>query len=206
VLGKTEAFDLRSKEIYTAYYLLVAWDSTDQFNAQPSYCCLIEQLEENINRFFPEVYSPERKSFLMPGLLCESRAEQAAVADMSLKCPIVSSDEVAEKIQRNENRTLLIDCRSLFAFTSVHIKGAIHVNCSSIGRKRLLQGKTKLKDLISSREGKEKYISSSIQSFVVYDELTSSEDFTSSKSAICIVLQTLSKEGKDISLLKGEKK
>lgn len=139
----------------------------------------------------------------MPGLLFESRAEQA-VAEMNSKYTILSSDEVAEKILANESRTLLIDCRSLFAFTSVHIKGAIHVNCSSIGRKRLLQGKTKLKDLISSQEGKEKYISSSIQSFIVYDELTSSEDFASSKSAICIVLQTLSKEGKDISFLKGE--
>lgn len=139
----------------------------------------------------------------MPGLLSESRAEQAVV-EMSSKYAILSPDEVAQRILANESRTLLIDCRSLFAFSSVHIKGAIHVNCSSIGRKRLLQGKTKLKDLISSKEGKEKYISGSIQSFIVYDEFTSSEDLSSSKSPICIVLQTLSKEGKDISFLKGE--
>lgn len=148
-------------------------------------------------------------SFQMPGSVSEVRTSQflPVLADMSSRCPFVSSSEVAERILSEENRTVLVDCRSLVAFSTVHIKGAIHVNCSSLARKRLTQGKTKLKDLISSQEGKERYISGSTHRFVVYDEVTNTEELqkTSDKSAIFIVIQTLSKEGKETSLLLGKK-
>lgn len=142
----------------------------------------------------------------MPGSVTEVRASQIQpeLASMSFKYPVVTSSEVAEKILRDESRTVLVDCRSLLAFTTVHIKGAIHVNCSSLATKRLTQGKTKLKDLISTQEGKEKYINSTAQSFIVYDELTTEDNSSSSKSAIFIVIQNLSKEGKETSLLKGK--
>jgi len=145
----------------------------------------------------------------MPAFVSEVRATQflPALVEMSLRCPLISSSEVAERILSDENRTVLVDCRSLLAFTTVHIKGAIHVNCSSLARKRLTQGKTKLKDLISSPEGKERYISSSTHRFVVYDEVTDVDDLQKStdKSAIYIILQTLSKEGKETSLLLGKR-
>lgn len=105
----------------------------------------------------------------------------------------------------NSAEFLIVDCRSLVAFNGLHIRGAIHVNCTGIGRKRLSQGKAKLKDLISSAEGKEKFISGGLETtFVIYDELSTGPDDCNPCRPICLVLQTLLKEGKNISVLKGK--
>lgn len=156
---------------------------------------------------------------LMPPLLLGPRSTQTKVGcvnrpnDMSSsgKWKCVSPRELAQRLNdvgssSNSAEFLIVDCRSLVAFNGLHIRGAIHVNCTGIGRKRLSQGKAKLKDLISSAEGKEKFISGGVgTTFVIYDELSSGpEDDCNPCRPICLVLQTLLKEGKNISVLKGK--
>lgn len=151
----------------------------------------------------------------MPPLLLVPRpAESKArcmdrVLDMSCgKWKCVSPTELAQSLNNAGSSSaefLVVDCRSLVAFNGLHIRGAIHVNCTGIGRKRLSQGKAKLKDLISSAEGKERFISGGVgTNFVIYDELSSGPEDCNPCRPICLVLQTLLKEGKNISLLKGK--
>lgn len=152
----------------------------------------------------------------MPPLLLMPRPAESKVGcvnrvlDMSSgKWKCVSSSELAQSLNgvgpSNATEFLIVDCRSLVAFNGLHIRGAIHVNCTGIGRKRLSQGKAKLKDLISSAEGKEKFISGGVgTTFVIYDELSSGPDDCNPCRPICLVLQTLLKEGKTISVLKGK--
>lgn len=152
----------------------------------------------------------------MPPLLFVPRPAESKVGcvnrakDMSCgKWKCVSSTELAQSLNNvgassSTAEFLIVDCRSLVAFNGLHIRGAIHVNCTGIGRKRLSQGKAKLKDLISSAEGKEKFISGGVgTTFVIYDELSSGPDDCNPCRPICLVLQTLLKEGKNISVLKG---
>ena len=131
--------------------------------------------------------------------------------DMSCgKWKCLSSCELAQRLSDigspNSTEILIVDCRSLVAFNGLHIRGAIHVNCTGIGRKRLSQGKAKLKDLISSAEGKEKFIRGGVgTTFVVYDERTSDDkDDCNPCRPICLVTQTLLKEGRNIAVLKGK--
>lgn len=152
----------------------------------------------------------------MPPLLLEPRCSESKVGcvnrayDMSSgKWKSVSPCELAQRLNdtsTSSTEVLVVDCRSLVAFNGLHIRGAIHVNCTGIGRKRLSQGKAKLKDLISSAEGKEKFISGGVgTTFVIYDELSSGpDDCKNPCRPICLVLQTLLKEGKNISVLKGK--
>lgn len=153
----------------------------------------------------------------MPPLLLEPRPSESKVGcvnrpyDMSTsgKWKCVSPCELAQRLNdvdsSNSAEFLVVDCRSLMAFNGLHIRGAIHVNCTGIGRKRLSQGKAKLKDLISSAEGKERFISGGVgTTFVIYDELSTVPDDCNPCRPICLVLQTLLKEGKNISVLKGK--
>lgn len=154
----------------------------------------------------------------MPPLLLMPRPAESKVGcvnrtkDMSSgKWKSVSSTELAQTLNNDvgssssSTEILIVDCRSLVAFNGLHIRGAIHVNCTGIGRKRLSQGKAKLKDLISSAEGKERFISGGVgTNFVIYDELSSGPDDCNPCRPICLVLQTLLKEGKNISVLKGK--
>lgn len=154
----------------------------------------------------------------MPPLLFEPRPTEVKVGCVNRpntmsscgKWKIVTSFELAQRLSdvgtsSCSSEILIVDCRSLVAFNGLHIRGAIHVNCTGIGRKRLSQGKAKLKDLISSAEGKQKFISGGVgTSFVVYDELSTDPDDCNPCRPICLVLQTLLKEGKNISILKGK--
>lgn len=151
----------------------------------------------------------------MPPLLLVPRPAESKFgcmnrsSDMSSgKWKSVSSTELAQSIDGggagNSAEILIVDCRSLVAFNGLHIRGAIHVNCTGIGRKRLSQGKAKLKDLISSAEGKEKFIRGGVgTTFVIYDELSSDPEDCNPCRPICLVLQNLLKEGRNISVLKG---
>lgn len=122
------------------------------------------------------------------------------------KYAIVGANDLAERmLNDSEFGVLVVDCRSLLAFNCRHIKGAIHINCTGIGRKRLSQGKAKLKDLISSSDGKERFLNGEIRTIVVYDEYTSEVPDCTPCRPIVLVLQTLAKEGKDISVLKGRR-
>ena len=52
---------------------------------------------------------------------------------------------------------VLIDCQSFMEYSSRHITGALHLNCSGMLKRRLTQGKVKLHDLFSSDQGKESF-------------------------------------------------
>lgn len=150
---------------------------------------------------------------LMPPYLLVQRPvvlREGDTATKGMSCdkyPCLSPCEVAERLSDEHNELLLVDCRSLVAFNFRHIKGAIHINCSGIGRKRLSQGKAKVKDLISSAEGKKRFASESAHTtLVVYDELSSGHGFDECNPCkpIFLVLETLLKEGRATSLLKGK--
>lgn len=121
------------------------------------------------------------------------------------KYGILGANDLAERMSDEADLSvLLMDCRSLLAFNCRHIKGAIHINCTGVGRKRLSQGKAKLKDLISSSDGKEKFVNGEIRTVIVYDEYTSEVPDCVPCRPIVFVLQTLAKEGRDIFVLKGK--
>ena len=98
---------------------------------------------------------------------------------------------------------MLLDCRSFLAYNFKHITGALNVNCSGIGKKRLQQGKATLVDLITSENGKEYLKNGKWVKAVVYDESTSELEKAPPSHPVKLVLDSLLRQGKQAFLLKG---
>lgn len=98
---------------------------------------------------------------------------------------------------------MLLDCRSFLAYNLKHIAGALNVNITGIGKKRLQQGKASLVDLVMSENGKEYLKNGKWLKAVVYDESTSELDKAPSSHPIKLVMDCLVREGKQAYLLKG---
>lgn len=100
---------------------------------------------------------------------------------------------------------LVLDCRPFFAYNANHIQGAVNINCSDrFNRRRLVQGKCSLVDLISSKEGKDLYKKRSSKDIVVvYDDRTKDIKDVATDSSMYIVMSVLRREGKQPAILKG---
>ena len=100
---------------------------------------------------------------------------------------------------------VLIDCQSFTEYSSRHITGAFHVNCTGIVKRRLTQGKLKLHDLLSSDQGKQKFLQAKVANrpVVVYDGASHPADMPSSSKPISLVTRTLLSEGTNTLILQG---
>ncbi|KAL4237319.1 Dual specificity protein phosphatase 10 [Mactra antiquata] len=105
----------------------------------------------------------------------------------------------------NKSKTVLvIDCRPFFAYNANHIQGAVNINCSDrFNRRRLLQGKCSLVDLVTSKEGKDLYKKRSSKEIIIYDDRTRDIKDVATDASLYIVLSVLRREGKQASILKG---
>lgn len=99
---------------------------------------------------------------------------------------------------------LVIDCRPFFAYNANHIQGAVNINCSDrFNRRRLLQGKCSLGDLVTSKDGKDLYKKRSTKEVVLYDDRTKDVKDMATDGSMYIILSVLRREGKQASILKG---
>ena len=117
--------------------------------------------------------------------------------------------ELSKLIAGDSGKTdglVLIDCQSVMEYTSRHITGALHLNCTApLLRRRLTQGKVKLQDLISSDQGKEQFLQAKTTNrpVVVYDNTCDSAEVSSSSKPISLVTKTLLNEGRNTLILQG---
>lgn len=101
---------------------------------------------------------------------------------------------------------VLIDCRSFMEYSSKHITGAFHLNCTTgILKRRLTQGKVKVHDLFSSDQGKERFLEAKVTNrpVVVYDGASNPAEMSSSSKPISVVTRTLLSEGTNTLILQG---
>lgn len=116
---------------------------------------------------------------------------------------IILTADLASRMNKNRP-VLILDCRPFFAYNANHIQGAVNINCSDrFNRRRLLQGKCSLVDLINSKEGKDLYKKKSSKDIVVYDDRTKELKDVATDASMYVVLSVLRREGKQASILKG---
>lgn len=117
---------------------------------------------------------------------------------------VILPSELASRVNRNRP-VLILDCRPFFAYNANHIQGAVNINCSDrFNRRRLLQGKCTLVDLMNSKEGKDLYKKRNSKEIVVYDDRTKELKDVASDASMYVVLSVLRREGKQASILKGK--
>jgi len=109
------------------------------------------------------------------------------------------------RLINNEESCLLLDCRTFMAFNANHIKGALNVSCSDrITRKRLIDGKINVVDVISGQEGKELYRSlESDAEIVVYDESSMELGALATTHPLRLLTDCLHKRGRKSRFLLG---
>eukprot|EP00918_Siedleckia_nematoides_P052834 GHVU01115366.1.p1 GENE.GHVU01115366.1~~GHVU01115366.1.p1 ORF type:complete len:394 (-),score=12.61 GHVU01115366.1:1589-2770(-) len=134
---------------------------------------------------------PVQKSQSVP--LCQTCAAAKPMVAQELASKMVGSS------------CLLLDCRSFVAYNKAHIAGALNISCADRFTKRRLQnGKTSLVDLVSGKEGKDKFRSRESCDVVIYDDSTTDiRQLCGSANPLHLVLTSLLKEGKVPKILQG---
>lgn len=141
----------------------------------------------------PELDSGFRK-------LSESKCDEVLKLTTSSVTP---SDLVS--LMNNQESLLLLDCRSFMAFNSNHINGALNVCCTNcITRKRLMDGKIKIVDLVSGQEAKELYKSLEDRAeIILYDESSIEMDSLPDTNSLRLLSKCLLKQGKQSKFIQG---
>jgi hypothetical protein len=100
---------------------------------------------------------------------------------------------------------VLIDCQSFGEYSSSHITGALHLNCTGLVKRRLTQGKVKLHDLFSCDQSKERFLQAKVTNrpVIVYDNACDSIEVSSSSKPISLITRTLLNEGTNTLILQG---
>ncbi|XP_077989327.1 dual specificity protein phosphatase 7-like [Glandiceps talaboti] len=108
-----------------------------------------------------------------------------------------------EQLATNDNLVLL-DCRASRDFNQSHIEGAINVTLPTLLLRRLKKGHVVcFKTLISSEQGKEKFLKKSkIGTVMVYDDHTSNLN-ENADSVLCLLLKKLKEDGCHVFYLQG---
>ena len=145
----------------------------------------------------PPTYLPTQPSRVLP-------PKATSIFDTSL-VRTVSAADLASRI-KVPKPFLLLDCRTFVAFNASHIKSAVNVSCSDrLSRKRLLEGRLSLVDLIPSKEGKDLYKKRKTKDIIIYDESASDIDTISSTDPLYIVLSHLLRESMEVRVLQGKR-
>lgn len=138
------------------------------------------------------------------GLCKDSSVEPAVhVKLQSTDTSITPCDLV--RLINNEESCLLLDCRTFMAFNTNHITGALNVGCSDrITRKRLVDGKINVVDVISGQAGKDLYRSlEGNAEIVVYDESTMELCTLPAMHPLRLLTDCLQKHGRKSRFLQG---
>lgn len=127
------------------------------------------------------------------------------LSNMKSILPCELSKLITEDSAKRDD-VVLIDCRSFMEYSSKHITGAFHLNCTTgIVKRRLTQGKVKVHDLFSSDKGKERFLEAKVTNrpVVVYDGASNPAEMSSSSKPISVVTRTLLSEGTNTLILQG---
>lgn len=116
--------------------------------------------------------------------------------------------ELSKLIAGDSEKTddlVLIDCQSFMEYSSSHITGALHLNCTGMLKRRLTQGKVKLHDLFPSAQSKERFLKAKTTNrpVIVYDNACDYTEVSSSSKPINLVTRTLVNEGTNTLILQG---
>jgi len=105
----------------------------------------------------------------------------------------------------NEESLLLLDCRTFMAFNANHINGSLNASCSDrITKKRLVDGKIGVGDIISGQEGKDVYRRLEANAeIILYDESTFEMDSLPETSSLRLLSKCLLKRDKHSKFLQG---
>ncbi|WAR19845.1 DUS10-like protein [Mya arenaria] len=115
----------------------------------------------------------------------------------------ITPSDLASRINKPKP-ALILDCRPFFAYNANHIQGAVNINCSDrFNRRRLLQGKCSVVDMVNSKEGKDLYKKKSNKEIIVYDDRTKDLKDIATDSSMYVILSVLRREGKQACILKG---
>jgi len=137
------------------------------------------------------------------GSVCRELSE-SKISKSLKSSQIVTPDDLITLIN-NQEAVLLIDCRSFMAFNSNHINGALNASCSDrITRKRLVDGKIKVVDLVSGQEAKEIYRRLEDEAeIILYDENTVEMGALPETNSLQLLSSCLLKHGKHSKFLQG---
>ena len=138
---------------------------------------------------------------------CASVRQPAKEAYHCTDCEKARSMLPAELAKRMEmaKTLLLLDCRSFISYNLNHVRGALNVSCCDRLTKRRLQGgKASVADLVSGNDAKTLFRELIQSEIVLYDEKSKDVSSLTPQSSLHLVLTALLKEGKEVSVLKGE--
>ena len=196
--GEQRPFDIGSSVLSLCKSLMVA-SLRQRF--KPEF--FEERFSEGMNRKGEGV----RNTNGQPSSGCPTKSSERSTCFLSnmksiLPCEL-SKLITGDSTQRND--VVLIDCQSFMEYSSKHITGAFHLNCTGIVKRRLTQGKVKLHDLFSSDQGKERFLQAkdTNRPVVVYDSASNPAEMSSSSKPISLVTRTLLNEGTNTLILQG---
>jgi len=129
----------------------------------------------------------------------------ASKREDEVKSDVAVTPSVLMSLMNNQESLLVLDCRTFLAFNANHINGALNVSCSDrITRKRLVDGKIKVVDLVSGQEAKEMYRRLEANAeIVLYDESSVEIDSLPETNSLRLVARCLLKHGKHSKFLQG---
>jgi dual specificity MAP kinase phosphatase len=147
----------------------------------------------------PQNSSPPEHSENLSAVEGDTLFKQRVVSSAITPC------ELVQLVNKDES-CLLQDSRTFIAFNANHISGALNVSCSDrITRKRLIDGKINIVDVISGQEGKDLYrrLSEGNAQIVVYDESTMELCSLPTTHPLRLLTDCLHKHGKQSRFLLG---
>lgn len=101
--------------------------------------------------------------------------------------------------------TIILDCRCFMAFNANHVAGAQNINLANkLTRKRLVDGRLTIADLINGAEAKEEYRRKEPTAMiVVYDDNSTDVMSLPVMHPLKLVVSQLQKEGRNVQFLHG---
>jgi dual specificity phosphatase 10 len=136
-------------------------------------------------------------------LTCIELSKCGDVKEQDSSDSIMPRDLVA--LINNSESLLMLDCRTFMAFNANHIVGALNVGCSDrITKKRLVDGKINVVDVVSGQEAKDRYRKLEADAeIIVYDESTTDLSSIPDTHPLRILTKCLGNCGKTAKLLQG---
>lgn len=120
--------------------------------------------------------------------------------------PTVSTSTISGSLTSDDivaGKYLILDCRPTLAYNSCHISGAVNTNFTPMTKRRFMNKKLSLADLVFTEEGKEKFKNCSDLPVVVYDECSTDLQNLLPFSALKLVLSALEEVKRRSYFLQG---
>ncbi|XP_006642513.2 dual specificity protein phosphatase 8 isoform X2 [Lepisosteus oculatus] len=124
------------------------------------------------------------------------------MAEEKVRRDLMDTRRLASLLQRGVERPLVIDSRTFSEYNTSHVLSSVNVCCSKLVKRRLLQDKVSITELLQP-SSKLKVDLSRKQEVVVYDQSTKDASLLSSDSFVRILLGKLEGSFQRVSLLTG---